>query len=658
MKYFLKRTWWLNKYKKFIALPWPELCFKSIPWFLVFAILWKGGKGLETTWLLTLLAWMLTFVYWKKKPDEESVPSYLWIGIVLFVFLTIASFLNSSTANYGLDEVLRTGSLALIFFWVIRNGSGADWFNRLVNVVVVTMLIAGIIGLFVYIFQPVNRFVGTFFDYRFHTDYWPNAWADLLLVTWPLVMLWALKEKRLQNMILRFLVVGLFVGFLYLSFSRGALISFVGQLILWAVIVFNKYWKKDVFPYKNVLVKIGIVFVVSGLLFSSSNLIRSQLFPVQSISQKATFTADEGASSVSERSSFWNQAWVLSVQKPLLGWGPYSFRFVQPRLQNAVLATSDHPHNFFLKMASERGWIAAILLLVIITVILVKSIIGGLNDKSMFIVLGIAGLMAHSLIDYNLQFVSVSLMFWVMLSLLVPEIKWGKMPKLNNKIVRFIEVGLATILLIVAITEARGILLSSVGRHLEAAGEGERALVWYDYAMPQIFSRDMHLSCAKILYELKRYTEAKSAVEDYMEENAEDFRGYKLLGDTLRSDLDAKGALDAYEKAYDLGGKYNDFGIMRAKVKLMMAAGQWNDVKDMRSQVTEDLEKFVDAIEHNTHFIALSPNAEEVIALANMYVNTLPNREKPLYEVLAARADHHSQVEREKIKGRAPGYLW
>jgi O-antigen ligase len=49
----------------------------------------------------------------------------------------------------------------------------------------------------------------------------------------------------------------------------------------------------------------------------------------------------------------------MSWERPMIGFGPGTFRFVQPQLQHEVLATSDHPHNVFLKLAMERGWPAA-----------------------------------------------------------------------------------------------------------------------------------------------------------------------------------------------------------------------------------------------------------------------------------------------------------
>jgi len=648
-------------FEKMPSYDWRKICERSVLIFLAFVLFWKGGKSLEATWLLTALAWFCTYVYWWRKPKEDSVPALLWFGVMMFVGFTVLSFLKSSTANYGLDEVLRTGSLALIFFWVMRRSAGSkegSYFERIVNVLLVALLISGIIGLFVYFFQPVNRFVGTFFDHRFHTDYWPNAWADYVLLAWPLVAWWALKEKFLFLGVLRYCVLGIVIGFLMLTYSRGAMIAFGGQLLLWLVFVTLNNWKRASFPWKKMIMNGAVTLMVALGLFFSSNAERSRFFPVESVGEKVTFTAAEGASSVSERSQFWNQAWVLSLEKPLTGWGPYSFRFIQPRLQKEVLATSDHPHNVILKFASERGWVAAILFLVIVLTILIKAVRRRLKSHQLFLVLGLAGLLAHSMIDYNLQFTAVALLFWLMLGMLAVDIEWGTNAKLNKKLVRFFEVTLATSLLVVAIIESQGMITSSLGRHAEARGDFKRALYWYEEAKDQWMSRDMHLSRAKILYDLRHLEEAKDAISNYFEENKEDPRAWKRLGDIQRSLKQVDEALEIYQIAYELGGKYNDFSVTRARTELLMDADKWQELEEVKNEYTSIMKEFVNAIEHNTHFIALSPNVEEVIELANHFSLIHNRKEAPLYQVLAARADHHSKLEREKIKARTPGYLW
>jgi O-antigen ligase len=370
---------------------------------LVAAALWRGGKGLEATWLLAGAAVIATFSSTKRVSATPGV----WISLMLFVLWTVLSYLLSTTGNYGLDEVLRDTSLVLVFLWAVpllEKGWDAPFARRLVTVLAITTLVCCAVGVAVYIFQPVNRFVGSFFYYRFSTDYWPNAWAEFVLLTWPVVMLWSRKFPTW----LRVLLLGGVLGCLFLSFSRGAFLVFIVQIVLLA-----SMRPRALLP----LIGSGIIAVA---LFLGINAVRAGFHDVESVSAKATFTSSEGSSSISERRAFWEQSLRLSLVHPVVGWGPYSFRFIQPRLQTEVFATSDHPHNVFLKLALERGWPGMLFYLFALVGILVPAGVALLrrkrNDLILFAFIGIVGVFTHNLIDYNLQFVGIALPLWLFLA--------------------------------------------------------------------------------------------------------------------------------------------------------------------------------------------------------------------------------------------------
>ena len=163
-------------------VPWCTTCEWLVLGLLVLSILWRGGKSLDMTWLLTGVAAFITLVSHTKnrRIGNKDVPLMLWGAVMGFIALTIISYLLSTTSNYGLDEVLRTGALSLVLLWIIRAASdgdaGDEYIVRIVRILCITVIVACGIGIMVYVFQPVNRLVGSFFDFRFHTDYWPNAW--------------------------------------------------------------------------------------------------------------------------------------------------------------------------------------------------------------------------------------------------------------------------------------------------------------------------------------------------------------------------------------------------------------------------------------------------------------------------------------------------
>ncbi len=650
----------------------PVILEWSVLLLLAFSILWRGGKGLEATWLLGGLAVLLTFVRWARNHRDhpqptQSAPLDLWLGLMLFVLWTVVSFLFSETQNYGLDEVIRDSAGVMILLWAVwathrvaRTEPSGDFVRRLIFVLSVTAIVACAIGTAVYILQPVSRFVGTFVDMRFDTDYWPNAWAEFLLLAWPVAVLWSRKfSPAIQS-----LVLGVLFGSLFLSFSRGAFIVFCGQIVLWGVIAGMRYFvhARAERPYGHARI-LGVGFgalVIGVLLFVSINAVRSRYNEIESVAAKATFTSSEGSSSISERSDFWKQSFTLSLERPFFGWGPYSFRFIQPRLQTQVFATSDHPHNVFLKLAMERGWPAAILFLFILLRILFPALWSILtktdDDHSPFraaFLIAIAGVLAHNLIDYNLQFVGIALPFWLLLGLLVSP---GKLVGKSKKCIRIFELLVAIILGLVLIFEGRFLVLSSFGRHAEAAGDVPAAIAWYDRARGEVFSRDMHLSRANLFLLLDDGEVAAAALDDYARVNEEDARLWILRARLAARRGEFEVALREYSVAMEFG-KYNYLEPLEGTLEILSIGGHPEILVAQQSAFAEILHSFGDAILQNSHFIALSQTVEVFDRASTLFGTIYPAQSARMKEY-AVRVLAHAEEERQKYASRSPGFLW
>ena len=521
----------------------------------------------------------------------------------------------------------------------------------------------------------MNRFVGPFFDHRFHTDYWPNAWAQFLLLAWPVFYWFLFQTKNHRAYLLRLLLLGFVVGCLFLSYSRGAVLAFVGQVIILFLLtrfvsgtssknppaissgnpllrfVGDLQWRKIFFAS-------GIILIVSLCTFGFVNSVRQQFYPVASVTEKVTFTSDEGGSSVSERSQFFAQAIRLTLKKPLFGFGPYSFRFVQPSMQKNVLATSDHPHNIFLKYAAERGIPAALFFLALLFFIakplVLKARRKTLTPVAIILSISVLGVLAHNLIDFNVQFVGIALPFWLMLGLLVRSSSGT--PEMPRKMVLGTEVLLACVLLILTVSEGRYLILSSLGRHAEIQGDRERALAWYERSRGEIFSRDMHLSRTQLLSAAGNFPAAQDALDSYLTMNQEDARGWKLQGDLALKHRDLSLAERSYEQAYSVS-KYNDLSTMYGLLDALNQSGNSQAIGARKAEIDQLLLAYATAIVENTHFIALGHNVEAFIAVTDTLGELYPD-EAPKYQILAARIDRHAKEERAKLEARPPGYLW
>ncbi|MDD3896605.1 MAG: O-antigen ligase family protein [Candidatus Peribacteraceae bacterium] len=651
---------------------WRRLALASFLGALAFFLLWKGGKPLEATWLLTVLAWICTYQFWKTDSKEGArEPLWLWGILMLFVAWTFVSYLNTATGNYGLDEVLRTGALVLMLLWVRRraaDGSGALESTMMRTIAVATFVACGV-GWVVYVLQPVERFVGTFFDYRFHTDYWPNAWAEYLLLVWPLTALWAervvasWKKERYPwaETLMSNVIIGALFGSLLLSYSRGGSIAFLLQLGLWGYLLSRREMKRG---WKRPLAEAAAVFAVALIAFAGINSMRSQFYAVQSAAEKITFTAAEGTSSITERNNFWQDATTLALERPFFGWGPYSYRFLQPRMQDAILATSDHAHNVILKYAAERGLVPAALFAGFLLLLFSSSFLRSLRNteggkrtleirEAMFV--GAVGVIAHNMIDFNLQFVGIALPLWAFFGILSNDIPLRGILVPKN-VARTVEVVLVTVLMVVAVVEGRHMLLSSLGRHAEARQDYATATKWYEASRAQKYTRDMHLSRAHVFLEMEDVDRASSALSDYFAQNGEDGRAWKLRGDVCRAQRDWECAIMNYEKAYALI-RYNGVDVLHALIGTLRDAGRKEEIDARREEFDALTVLYGEAIERNAHYIALSGNVPEFLSLLQTLAVLYPEDE-PRYAVIGAKAELNARMEQERLKGRKSGYLW
>jgi O-antigen ligase len=635
---------------------------------LLASVLWKGGKALDITWLLGILAVCVTLLSYhydrqmKRETKVTEVSIYPWLLLLTFLGWSIASFALSQTLNYGLDEILRDTSLILLLFWMtrrIRREDGVLFLERMMVTISVATLVACAVGVGVYSMQPVSRFVGTFFDYRFTTDYWPNAWGEYLLLAWPIAFFWVRK----QLLPFRMLVLGVVFGCLLLSYSRGAFLSLTAEAVVFAVLGGTVAYRQKAVQMKNVAKELS-VFVVAALIaigvFAGVNELRAKNHEVQSVVEKATFTAAEGTSSINERSEFWKEAFTLAQEKPLFGWGPYSFRFIQPRLQKGIFITSDHPHNVFLKLAMERGWPAAGLFLLIVlgalgvgTRMLFKKNLLPIHAWGIPVAMtSIIGVMLHLQLDYNLQFVGVALPFFLLLGYLYSFINFSGLLELK----RGLECALAACLCLVLITEGIFLGISSVGRRMQAQENAQGALYWYGLARLQLFTRDMHLSRTQLYLDHGDLTQASEALDQYFQQNGEDARAWIMKGDIARYSEKYPEALEAYEQAYKRG-KYNYLPPLEGLIVTMKQLNQGDALKQRKAEFDDVLNKYADAILQNSHFIALSQNVEEFAQLTTMMSLAYPN-DIIRYKELRQKVLAHASEEREKYTARDSGFLW
>lgn len=653
---------------------------------LAFAILWRGGRTLDTALLLGIATVCVVLARWGRRAEDRPVSSWIWWIVMAGVLWTGVSYVLTSAMNYGFDEVLETAALALLFLWMARQPEGAKIRVSVLKVLIVTVLLASLIGVLVYSLGPLNRFVGTFLDIRAPWKFaWPNAWAELCLLAWPVALLLAHPSTALGagpqrergqgvanafwRIARRSTPVGVILGTLLLTFSRAAIIVILGQiviLLLW-VIPRRAVWKRAALSAASTLM-IGL------LVFALSNHLRSRSRPVESLAAKALFLSQEGTSSLTERRAFWRQAVALVSERPLTGFGPGSFRFVQTKMMDAPLATSDHPHSVFLKLACERGVPAVFLFLALLLVVLLPFLKGLLPAGSsglcrcpilrplstvpraemtierVLLLTAVFGVLAHNLVDYNLQFVSISLPFVLILGMLAPKTD-GLLS--NKKFIRIIELVVVVAMIGAIAHEGYYAVTSTLARRREARGDAVAALKWARWSQGEWYSRDLPLERSRLALKVGAKEEAIRSARQYVASiNSEDARGWKLLGETALAAREQTPALGALERAYVLG-RMTDLGITQLLVETLLKRGGPAALAPRKAEIDLLLRQYYDAILRNAHYIALSENSEEFLALSSLLIESFP-ADEPRYQVMAAGVARQAKAERLRAAELAP----
>ncbi len=230
------------------------------------------------------------------------------------------------------------------------------------------------------------------------------------------------------------------VAALLLTYSRGALIAFAGQLALFGFV----FWRRINWKF---LIKVAIVAVTGLVIFVAANMAREENHEVIDVEERVQFDNEEDLTSINERQDFWIGSLELIKENPWYGSGPFSFRYAYQPLQKNFLAIADHPHNLFLKIAVENGQLAlaAFVLFLLAFLLRLNKKFKRLSDVDKALVSGlfiaIAGGFAHNLIDYNLNFfANIFLLFLfltVIRSKLVVEEK-SKRPQWSALFIAFV----------------------------------------------------------------------------------------------------------------------------------------------------------------------------------------------------------------------------
>jgi O-antigen ligase len=373
---------------------------------------------LETGAGLLLLVWAIWFYF---NRDEQPVFSPLLPPLAAFSFLVLVQWLFHATASpfhTRMELLLLLADLMVLFlavqvFRTLEDWRGFVWFGMGFGFLV---SIFGILQHLtfngkLYWFREMRYGGIPFGPYANRNHFAGFAELILPLALVPLVLGRVRRE--------RFLVVGLFavlpIGALFLSASRGGIVSFGVELgVLALIIVWRRTMGKHIFAAAAILLLALLMVSWLGV---------GQI--LQRFSSMQSLEMSEG-----KRASMRRDTWRIFLDHPLLGTGLGTLQIVFPPYETLYDGKIvNHTHNDYLEALAETGLAGALCCAWFLGVLLSESLkrlrqlnssFAGALQLAGFI--ACCGFLVHSLVDFNLHIPANAMLFFLMAHLATADL--------------------------------------------------------------------------------------------------------------------------------------------------------------------------------------------------------------------------------------------
>lgn len=564
----------------------------SIIWlFSVFNPVFKKydyGAEFPTVILFGVVIFLIAIFEFKQKREKPILEK---IFLMIFLVSIGLSFVFSQTKNTGFSEVLAFFSVVILY--LIFAYKKIDWIGKFLKIVIIGSVFAVILGYFFYFLREETRFFGPFFNILDHSNVWPNAFSLFLIMTWPIFILFFEKKGKLYTALL----IGLILSGLFLTYSRGAMIVLGGQ----GVLLFIYFLKR--IRFKTIILSIlALGFCI--FLFWEANYLRAFNHEVIDLKERISFENGDKLTSKQERIDFWLGAIELIKEKPLFGWGPFSFRQAYNPIQKTFLGNADHPHNIFLKIGAENGLIAlgsflAFLLTVLVTVLKRFSLLSKRNKDILFILsVSVLGAVAHNLIDYNFNFFANLLLLFIFL-IFIRSLVIKKATKVARP---YVGILLSFIIALISLYEGGLLFLDHIV---------------YDkfFSDSSLFPRNTYLSIAEADIYDNYYEGALIALDKQISLNPLDSQAWYLKGvvycEEKYENFDLNLCRENFEKALNLN-PMNDFSYYRDYFRVLEKLNLNDEINKFIEKYLPLIELYFDYVRGNVHFTAYTQNVENV----------------------------------------------
>ena len=384
---------------------------------VAFAVAAHGGVEewaravIETGAGILLLVWALWF-YFNEKGQPAFSP--LLPPLACFFVVTLGQwFLRATASPYHtrVELLLLLACLILLFlavqvFRTLEDWRGFIWFGMGLGFVV------SVFGILQHL-----TFNGKLYWVReMHYGGVPfgpfanrNHFAGFAELVLPLALV-PLMLGRVRRE--RWIVVGLFavlpIAALFLSASRGGIVSFAAQLFVLALIMIRRRATLG----KQLLAG-GVVLLIAILMVSWLGV--GQI--LQRFSSLQSLEASEG-----KRASMRKGAWRIFLDHPIAGTGLGTLQIVYPPYETLYDGKIvNHAHNDYLEALAETGLLGGLCCAWFLTILLSQSLLRLRQFDHSFAaalqlsgIVACAGFLVHALVDFNFHIPSNLLLFFLM----------------------------------------------------------------------------------------------------------------------------------------------------------------------------------------------------------------------------------------------------
>lgn len=419
----------------------------------------------------------------------------------LFLIAASISMLSSLSFSRSLAELLRYIAYFLIFLRLRRlDGPEKRFFEKFFpQAVILSAILLSIVSLFYLLSSPSLSYPTGGMNLYFST-FGHNHLAGVLLVAIPLILgrfLAAWEGKKIWLTRNWFILLLFFLTTLVFTYSRSAYLIVFLYFLFTVKHTLNFFLSKWIYPL--VVITISIFLVLQFVFFLSFTGQNIPFLPKQ-------FHKPIGDPEL--RIDYFQQAIEGFKTAPLFGTGLDTFRFVSYRFQQKALTSSNFVHNHFLQLFAETGFVGGSLFLIFIIMIFIniyKSRIMQKNNFYLAIFLSLIGTVLNNLLDYDFQFLSVFLYFWVGAALLLSKEKEKYIARYENKLTEFTFVPVFILVAIIGTTA----LFSSVFLNLTKRGDLNSIRYYQLSSLLRFWQASYQQKIAEIFLENKNYDLAR-----------------------------------------------------------------------------------------------------------------------------------------------------